>query len=184
MTGTSDKERLEKFGEQLEVSHSSIREIVTVEVAAAVKGAMSAMQQSLVNRFVGSFEKIAQQHDEKLQAAVARLEGRITRSRDTQESLISAMRDDQLKFQSDIRSTIANIQTIKQKQKGGERNEEGFILGEGSSTAERRVGFGVVGSGLKGGSGVNRSGYGGISGYGAGSGSGGGPGHGPIGKNA
>lgn len=194
MTIPRDKERSEKIEEQLEATHGSIREIITVEVAAAVKGAMAAMQQSLVNRFVASFDEVAKQQDEKLTAAITRLEGRITRSRDTQESLINSMRDDQLRFQSDVRSTFTTLQPVKSKQKEmSEQKEDGLVIGEGSSTGERRGGFGLVGSGivLGAGSGVNGgdgscpaygSGYG--SGYGVGSGSGGGPGFNGSGRNS
>lgn len=163
----TNEDRLEKIEAQLEKTHDSIRETITAEVAAAVKGTVAAMQQVLVNRFVSSIDEISKQQDERLTAAIGRLEGRVTRSRDTQEALIKTVRDDQLKFQNDIRSTLTTLQGDKsmQHKKVLGQHEEGFVFGEGSSTGERR-GFGGVGSG-----------------YGGGSGSGGGPGPVVNGKN-
>lgn len=40
---------------------------------------------------------------------MTKLEGRISRARDTHESLINSMRDDQLKFQSEIRSAMTTL---------------------------------------------------------------------------
>lgn len=67
---------LEKIETQLEATHESIRETITVEVAPEVKGAVAAMQQVLVNRFVSSIEEVSKQ----LTAAMARLEPEILRS--------------------------------------------------------------------------------------------------------
>lgn len=136
------------------------------------------MQQNLVNRFVTSFDEVSKQMDDKLAAAVPRLEGRITRSRDIQESLISSMRDDQLQFQSDIRSSITALHTgkFKQTELHHDSHDGGFGLGEGSSSGGRKgaIGFGI-GSGIGAGAGSGHGGAGSGSGGGAGSGSGGGP---------
>ena len=164
--------------EQLEAAQNSIRETIAVEVASAIKGAVVAMQQALVTRFVTSFDEISKQQDDKLAAAISRLEGRITRSRDTQESLISTMREDQLQFQSDVRSTLTTLKSNKSKQleSHNEQLDSGFVVGEGSTSAVRKGGGFFVGIGGSGGVG---SGPGGGSGHegGAGSGSGGGPGY-------
>lgn len=41
-----------------------------------------------------------------------RLEGRINRSREYHESLINTMRNEQIKFQSKVRSTLTNLQSF------------------------------------------------------------------------
>lgn len=64
MAPSADKERLDKLEEQLEEAQNSIRETIAVEVSAAIKGDVVAMQQALVNRFVSNFDDIAKKQDE------------------------------------------------------------------------------------------------------------------------
>lgn len=133
----TENDRLNKLEEKLETSHQEIRDAMKQEVAA--------MQQTLVNRLNTMFDEIAKQQDEKLAAVVYKLEGRITRSRDTQESLILSMRDEQLKFQSDMRSTLSTLQSSQGKSPVIVHGDEGF--GEGSSTAAGKKGVGFDGGG-------------------------------------
>lgn len=59
------------------------------------------------------------------------------------------MRDDQLRFQSDIRSTLTTLQNNQsgQQKEGFEQRDDGFVVGESSSTGEPRGGrVGVAGS--------------------------------------
>lgn len=88
------------------------------------------------------------------------------------------MRDDQLRFQSDIRSTLTTLQNNQsgQQKEGFEQRDDGFVVGESSSTGEPRGGrVGVAGSGTNVGPGFGTgSGPGYRSGYGLESGSGGG----------
>lgn len=124
MIPLTDTDRLSKLEEQLEANQRNLRETVTVEVSVAIKGAVNAMQQALVNRFVASFDEMTKQQEEKITEAVVRLEGRINRSREHQESLISSMREDHLQFQTEVRSTLTELQLGKSKPMDG---------GEGSS---------------------------------------------------
>lgn len=132
---STENDRLSSVEEQLEASHMTMRETIAVEVGAAVKGAVAVMQQTLVNRFVATFEDIAKQQDDKIAAAITRLEGRINRSRDTHESLISTMRDDQLKFQSDVRSTLTNLQLSQGKLPDSNHRVEDGGLGFGEESS-------------------------------------------------
>ncbi|KAL8108210.1 hypothetical protein AgCh_024598 [Apium graveolens] len=81
------------------------------------------------------FDEVSKQMDDMMAAIVARLEGRIARSRDTQRALISSMRDDQLQFQSNIRSSLTALQNGKSKQYSNQTdlNDGGLGFGEGSS---------------------------------------------------
>lgn len=119
-----------------------MRETIAIEVGAAVKGAVAAMQQTLINRFVTTIEEIAKQQHDKIASSISRLEGRINRARHTQESLISTMRDDQVKFQSDVRSTLSNLQSSQSKlPEASHRIDEGGLgFGEGSSSGIGRKG--------------------------------------------
>lgn len=179
--GPSDKDRLAQIEEQLETQQRSLREAVTIEVSAAIKGAVAAMQQSLLTRVTSSFDEITKLQDEKLAAAITRLEGRITRSRDTQESLIAAMRDDQLKFQEDVRSSLSTFQSGPAKGVLAHENVVlGVVEGSGSGVGPKGGFYGGIGSGSGGGPGSG--GY--RSGGGFGSGTGPGGGAGPNGRNS
>lgn len=133
---SSENDRLSKLEEQLETNHRTMRETITIEVGVAVKGAVTAMQQTLINRFVTTIEEIAKQQDDKIASSISRLEGRINLERDTQESLISTMRDDQVKFQADVRSTLSNLQSSQSKLPEASHRiyEAGLGFGEGNSS--------------------------------------------------
>lgn len=181
MAPHTDSDRLSKVEEQLEANQRNMRETIAAEVSAAIKGAVTAMQQALVNRFVASFEEMTKQQEDKMAEAVMRLEGRINRSREHQESLISSMKEDQLHFQAEVRSTLTEIQLSKSTP-----IDVGIGIGEGSCSGgwKREAGFGagaglIMGSGSGGGPGSgNGFGYGAGSGNGPGSGANGGPGFG------
>lgn len=148
---STEEERLDKLEAQLEASQRSMRESIAVEVGAAVKGAVAVMQQTLINRFSTTFEEISKQQGEKLALATSRLESRLNRSRDIQETLISTMRDEQLKFLADIKSTLSNLSYGPSKQPGASQiiDDGGVGVGEGSSSgAGKKVGgFVLNGSG-------------------------------------
>ncbi|KAL8103703.1 hypothetical protein AgCh_028050 [Apium graveolens] len=191
MAPPTEKERLEKLEAQLEAMKGSIRETVTVEVSAAIKGAVAAMQQVLVDRLVASCDEISHQQDAKLDSAITRIEARLTKSRDTQEALITAMRDDQVRFQTDVRSTLTSIHQAKSKQSTEvpRLRHDGVVFGEESSIGGGlgTIGFGIPIGGSGSGPGHNcgaGSGSGPGHNYGAGSGSGGGPAYNGNSKNA
>ncbi|XP_074349876.1 uncharacterized protein LOC141689476 [Apium graveolens] len=148
------------------------------EVTTAVKVAVAAMQQSLINRLAASVEEISKQQEDKLATAISRLEGRINRSREANETLISTMRDDRLRFQSDIRSTLNGPKILKSKQSDTTLQQSLVDLGiaEGSSSGGKMGGNPNLGVGGYAAVGSGAAGSGGGPGYGVGSG--GGPGYG------
>lgn len=54
--------------------------------------------------------KITKQLGTDLEAMSGRLEGRVQRTREFHESLINSMKNDQLKFQAEMRSTLTDMQ--------------------------------------------------------------------------
>lgn len=109
MAPPTEAERLAQLEEKLETTHRSMRENIAVEVAAAIKSGVAAMQQTLIDHFSVSLEEVTKQQDDKMIEAMSRLEGRINRSKERQEAIISSMKDDQLQFQVDIRSTLTSL---------------------------------------------------------------------------
>lgn len=53
----------------------------------------------------------ARKHREEVEEMAARLEGRINRTREHQEQVLSMMRTEQLKFCAEIRSTVTELYT-------------------------------------------------------------------------
>lgn len=102
-------QRAELMEEQLSNIQATIRNIVIEEVSAAVKGAVAAMELSLSNRFVSSFEETINKQEKYLEDTTSRLEGRINRSREHQESMILLMKEEQAKFQSEVRATMKEV---------------------------------------------------------------------------
>ncbi|XP_074377189.1 uncharacterized protein LOC141718709 [Apium graveolens] len=99
----------EKIDEQWTSIHTTIQNTVAEEFSAAIKGAVAAMEQSLSDRFIRSFEDIFKRHELQLDEATSRLEGRINRSREHQESMINMIEEDQLKLQSDVRTALCDL---------------------------------------------------------------------------
>lgn len=54
----------------------------------------------------------ARKQGEEIKALAVRLEGRINRSRENQEQMINMLQSEQIKFQSELRSTVTGLATI------------------------------------------------------------------------
>ncbi|KAL8123139.1 hypothetical protein AgCh_011217 [Apium graveolens] len=128
---------------------------------------------------------VRKQHED-IKALTVRLEGRIRRSREHQEQMLNTLRNEQLKFQAEMRSTVT-CNFSNQTQIGDK--PAGSIAHNNMGSVSPRLGVGMGGSFEgKNGNGVNNqtieeggygSGGGYIGGHGVygGSGSGGGPGN-------
>lgn len=101
--------RIESHEDQMASIHATIRSTVMEEVSAAVKGAVAAMETTLTNRFVNSFEEMFTKQERQIEDTTKRLEGRINRSREYQESLISTIKDEQVKFQGEVRTALLEV---------------------------------------------------------------------------
>lgn len=94
----SGTQRADLIEEQLTAVHATIRNTVIEEVLAAIKGVVAAMELFLSNRFVNGFEETLKKQEKQIEETTTRLEGRINRSREHQESLIAMIKDEQVKF--------------------------------------------------------------------------------------
>lgn len=101
----SSSQRLEAMEEKLAGLEDSMRGMV----GNAVEAAITAMSQSLTAQLEGKQAALSQQQQEALDAATARLEGRINRSREQQEGQMNIMRESQRKFQEELQATVARL---------------------------------------------------------------------------
>lgn len=74
--------RVEKGEESWASLHASIRSTVTEEVSAAVKGAMVAMEQSLMDHFIQSFDDTFRRQESQQDEAASRFKGTINWARE------------------------------------------------------------------------------------------------------
>lgn len=86
-----------------------LEELVTTTVDKAV----IAMRQSLTEIMMEGQTMAAQKMGAEFEVLSGRLEGRVSRSREYHESLINTMRNDQLQFQTEVRSTLTGFQSMK-----------------------------------------------------------------------
>ncbi|KAL8135172.1 hypothetical protein AgCh_010002 [Apium graveolens] len=151
-------QQTEKSEETLACLHASIRSTVTEEVSAAVKGAMAAMEQ-LSDRFIRSFDETFKRQELHLDEATNRLEGRVNQAREHQQMMINMMKDDQLKFQAEVRATLSELKShIKAPAKHTEvhPNCSGLsMVGRSETGVEASQMYGRMGKGLLFGEGSN-----------------------------
>lgn len=117
------------------------------------------MEQVLTSRFVHGVEETLKKQEAKWEETVVRLEGRINRSREHQESMITSLKEEQVKFQKEMRTVMSGFHsTPPNLTKTLERSinhggvpgcgKSGIIMGgEGSSNGAP---FGVEGHGWAG----------------------------------
>lgn len=74
-------------------------------VVKAVEAAMDTIRHSLTEVVMEGQGMATKLLGSELEAVASRLEGRITRSREYHEALINMMRNEQLKFQAEMRPT-------------------------------------------------------------------------------
>lgn len=104
--------KVEVLEEHWATIDSTIRSAVTEEVAAALKGAVSAMEQNLANRFITTVEETFRRQEKQLEEVTCRLEGRISRTREANESMIGMIKNDQMKFQLEVRSALNDLRSV------------------------------------------------------------------------
>lgn len=155
-------QRVEQIEEKLTGLEGAVSEMVTK----AVERAMEAMHRSLSEMILEGKTKLTKQLGVDLDAMTGRLEGRVQRTREFHEAMINSMKDEQVKFQSEIRSTMTGIhgsQGPLTKKPEGSVNKA--VVSPNSMVA--LVGSEGFGHGL-GGSGTQMEGgsYGGFGGYG------------------
>lgn len=92
--------------EQLEEKFTDLEGAVSNMVSKAVERAVEVMHHSLSEMLLEGQTKTTKQLGVDLEALAGRLEGRVQRTRDVHESLINSMKEEQLKFQLEIRSTL------------------------------------------------------------------------------
>lgn len=100
--------------EVIEEKLAAVEESIKTMVAEMVDKAMDAMRHSLTEVLMEgqtlTAKKMVAELESKLELLTGRLEGRVNRSCEYHETLINTMRNDQLKFQAEMRSTITGLQ--------------------------------------------------------------------------
>lgn len=96
--------------EQIEDKIADLDGKIAEMVSKAVERAVEVMHHSLSEMLLEGQVKVTKQLGTDLEAMAGRLEGRVQRTREFHESLINSMKNDQLKFQSEIRSSLTDIQ--------------------------------------------------------------------------
>lgn len=92
--------------EQLEKKVASIKETMAEMVANAVETAIHSMKQSLTELLKEGQATAVRKQGEDLKSLAPRLEGRINQTREVQEQMITSIQNEQLKFHSELRSTV------------------------------------------------------------------------------
>lgn len=123
--------------DQLEEKASSIEGNMAEMVTKAVEAAITAMKQSLTGLLMEGQATATRQQREELNALSSRLEGRIARSREHQEQMMSLLHAEQLKFQNEMQSTITGIHS-HQTQIGD--RPEGSAVHKGSNSTGPQLG--------------------------------------------
>lgn len=98
--------------EELEDAVGNIEARLTAMVTQAVEKGLGAMKHSLVEMLLASQAETTKAQGAELEAMGKRLEGRIARVREQQESLIYSMKDSQEKFQAEVRSTLTSFRSM------------------------------------------------------------------------
>lgn len=79
-----------------------LEETVKEMVGKAVEKGMEAIKQSLIGVLMEGQGMATKKLSAEFEAMTGRLEGRVNRSREYQETLINTMRNEQLKFQNEV----------------------------------------------------------------------------------
>lgn len=159
-------QRVELIEEKLTNLEGKISELVSK----AVERAVEAMHHSLSEMLLEGQTKVSKQLRADLDALAGRLEGRVQRTREFHESLINSMKNDQMKFQSEIRSAVIGGQG---SQIPPNHKPEGSVNQGGLSPSSMTVFVGTEGMGQGiGGSGeiFEGGGYGSFGNYNGGNG--------------
>ena len=163
-------QRLDLMEEKVVEVEGRIQELVTKAVESAVEG----LRHSLTEILIEGQALATKQLGSELEALSGRLEGRIGRSRDYHESMIQSLRNEQLKFQAEMRSALNGpqfLQSFPEKMENTRGQGSSVVGNPNSGLLGSEEGF--KGSGGRSGGGVNVGGDNGGFNYATG-----GPGHG------
>lgn len=100
---------MELIEEKLADLEESVKETVTKTAEKAVE----AMRHSLTEVVMEGQGMATKKLGAEFEAMAGRLKGRINRNREYHESLINTMRNEQIKFQSEFKSTITGLQSFR-----------------------------------------------------------------------
>lgn len=101
-------QRVEMVEEKLQSMDETLKEMV----GKTVDRAMEAMRHTMTEVLMDGQNQATKKMVAEFEALSGRLEGRVNRGREYHETLINTMRNDQLKFQAEMKSTIAGLQAI------------------------------------------------------------------------
>lgn len=102
-------QRVELLEEKLNCLEETIRD----EVTKTVEKAMEAMRHTMTEVLMEGQGMATKKMGAEFEALTGRLEGHVNRSREYHKTLINMMRNDQLKFQAEVRSTLTGIHTMQ-----------------------------------------------------------------------
>lgn len=157
-------QRVDLIEEKLQEMEESMKDLVMK----SVEKAMDAMRHTLTEVLIEGQTLASKKMGDDFETLTARMEGRVHRSREHHESLLNTMRNDQLKFQAEVKSALTGFPGVPPQsfdKADGSVNRGTTPLG-GPDLGTRGHGEGSYGGG-------GRDGVG--SGYGNGSGQGPGP---------
>lgn len=118
-TNPTVNQRVEELEEVVGNMDSKVADLVSK----AVEKAVGAMKHSLVDLLLQGQSESAKKQGSEMEALVTRLEGRIARAREHQESMIYAMKNEQDNFQSELRSTLTGLQLHSVEKLDGSVNQ-------------------------------------------------------------
>lgn len=96
--------------DQLEEKAIDIEATMAEMVTKAVETAVNSMKQSLAELLVEGQATAPRKQEEEWEALAARLGGRVNRFREQQAQMVNTIRTDQLKWCSEMRSTMTELQ--------------------------------------------------------------------------
>lgn len=88
--------------------HTSIAEQITTSVGIA----MEAAKATIAEQISASMDEALRKSKEEQEVTRFQLEGRITRTKENLDGLITVIRNDHAKFQSEMRTTVASLQPV------------------------------------------------------------------------
>lgn len=99
--------------EELEEAVGGLESKTLALVSQAVEKAVAVMKHSLVELLLEGQSEQSRKTNGELESVASRLENRIARSREHQETLIYSMKNDLDQFQAEIRNTISQLPPLK-----------------------------------------------------------------------
>ena len=132
-------QRVDLIEEKLHDMETSLKEMVMTTVEKAIE----AMRHSLTEVLLEGQTLATQKMGTEFETLATRLDGRVNRSREFHETLINTIRNDQLKFQTEIRSSLTGLHSIPNS---GTEKGEGSVFRSDSLFAHPESGIGGLGA--------------------------------------